>query len=151
DAESPRVGRQQAVHPGAAAAQGRPAGHVGRHRGVPPMSQTESTPSSRDPLDRLAESFLERFRRGERPSLTEYIEAHPALAPHLGELSPALVELEGLKSGPAPGEPARALGLGEPARGPHPARLGDYQILSVIGEGGMGIVYEAEHQSLKSR
>ena len=34
---------------------------------------------------------------------------------------------------------------------PHPERLGDYRILRVIGAGGMGVVYEAEHESLKSR
>ena len=33
----------------------------------------------------------------------------------------------------------------------HPERLGDYQILRVIGTGGMGVVYEAEHESLKNR
>jgi hypothetical protein len=33
----------------------------------------------------------------------------------------------------------------------HPERLGDYCILRVIGAGGMGVVYEAEHESLKSR
>ena len=35
--------------------------------------------------------------------------------------------------------------------GPSPERLGDYLILRRIGGGGMGVVYEAEHESLKSR
>ena len=30
-------------------------------------------------------------------------------------------------------------------------RLGDYTLLREIGRGGMGIIYEAEHQSLKSQ
>jgi serine/threonine protein kinase/WD40 repeat protein/Tfp pilus assembly protein PilF len=34
---------------------------------------------------------------------------------------------------------------------PHPERLGDFKILRVIGEGGMGVVFEAEHESLKNR
>ena len=32
-----------------------------------------------------------------------------------------------------------------------PERLGDYLIIRRIGGGGMGVVYEAEHESLKSR
>ena len=35
--------------------------------------------------------------------------------------------------------------------GPIPERLGEYVILREIGGGGMGVVYEAEHESLKNR
>ena len=54
--------------------------------------------TTRDPFDRLAESFLERFRRGERPSISEYIKTHPDLASDIRDLFPALVEVEALKS-----------------------------------------------------
>jgi hypothetical protein len=47
-----------------------------------------------DQLDRLAEEFAERFRRGERPALTEYIARHPDLADDIRELFPAMVEME---------------------------------------------------------
>jgi hypothetical protein len=33
-----------------------------------------------DPVEELVDSFLERYRRGERPSLTEYTAEHPELA-----------------------------------------------------------------------
>ena len=33
--------------------------------------------SEREPIEELAESFLARFRAGERPPLTELVAAHP--------------------------------------------------------------------------
>jgi hypothetical protein len=36
--------------------------------------------ADRDPLDRLAEEFVARLRRGEHPAVSEYVERHPDLA-----------------------------------------------------------------------
>ena len=56
--------------------------------------------SEQNPIDRLADDFLERYRRGQRPSFTEYAEKHPELAEDIRELFPALVVMERL--GPQP-------------------------------------------------
>jgi serine/threonine protein kinase/WD40 repeat protein/Tfp pilus assembly protein PilF len=105
---------------------------------------TPAEPStSRDPVEQLAEAFLERYRRGERPSLSEYTQAHPELAEDIRDLFPALVEMEGLKS------PADDLTGHETASGAAiPSKLGDYRILREIGRGGMGVVYEAVQETL---
>ena len=58
-----------------------------------------------DLLDSLAESFLTRYRRGERPSLSEYTKQYPEFANQIQELFPALVELEELGSCARPDYP----------------------------------------------
>ena len=45
-------------------------------------------------LAQLADEFAARYRRGERPSLTEYVERYPHLAADIFQVFPALVEVE---------------------------------------------------------
>ena len=56
------------------------------------MSISES--EQYDLLDRLAEEFAARFRRGERPALKEYTDRYPELADEIRELFPAMVKVE---------------------------------------------------------
>lgn len=98
--------------------------------------------SERDPVEALAAEFMERQRRGERPTITEYAERHPELAKEIHELFPTIAALEGWKLERAAG-PLRS---GSPLTGQR--YLGDFRIIREIGRGGMGIVYEAEQESL---
>src|ERR1700730_6365782 len=96
-----------------------------------------STPPSQSGLVlELAEAFLARYRKGERPALQEYIDRHPELAADIREFFPALAEMEQIK------DERRAV-QEPPAQGPLPLveRLGDFRIIREIGHGGMGVVY----------
>src|SRR5262245_32101396 len=97
-------------------------------------------------FDELAEEFAARFRRGERPSLQEYIDRCPELAEEIRELFPALVEVERVDEDRPP-TPASATAAAPPPL----AQVGDYRVLREVGRGGMGVVYEAEQVSLGRR
>src|SRR5579859_5626726 len=96
--------------------------------------------SASNPLDVLADEFVERHRRGERPVLSEYVARYPNLADEIREVFPALILMEQARVG-ADTDP-------EKPAAPPLERLGDYRIVREVGRGGMGIVYEAEQESL---
>src|ERR1700722_13120392 len=97
-----------------------------------------------NPLDALAEEFVARHRAGERPSLDGFIARRPDLADDIRDLFPGLVLMEGVR--PSPGDVTGPFEPGTIAL--QLRRLGDYRIVREVGRGGMGVVYEAEQESL---
>ena len=107
---------------------------------------TSGGPADYGLFDELAEEFAGRYRRGERPSLQEYVDRCPEMGEEIRELFPALVEVEQAEEVlEAHAEPAASPAV------PALRRLGDYRVIREVGRGGMGVVYEAEQVSLGRR
>ena len=98
----------------------------------------------RDPVDVAADEFADRYRNGEYPSVTEYVERFPEQADELKELLPAVAMMEQLKQK----EESRIDSFEKQSAMSGLQQLGDFRIIREIGHGGMGVVYEAEQESL---
>jgi serine/threonine protein kinase/WD40 repeat protein/tetratricopeptide (TPR) repeat protein len=123
--------------------------------GAPPTA----APSLTDRLGAILESFLNRYRLGERPSVDEFVSQFPELRDDVRELLSAVVEMEHIGSNTettadafrptSPQASESTPALGQRLDG-SPKRMGDYRILRKIGAGGMGVVFEAVRESLRS-
>jgi len=91
----------------------------------------------------LADEFTAKVRAGDLPAIEDYATRHPDLAERIRALFPTLLLLEGMARGGA--EPVGGVEL-TPG-----SRFGLYTIVAEIGRGGMGIVYEAVHETLRRR
>jgi len=94
----------------------------------------------------VADEFLDRQKRGERPDIAEYTSRHPDHARVIGEVLAAL-RIVGLSAASDSLVPKARLAEGEPAL----SDLGDFRLVREVGRGGMGIVYEAIQLSLGRR
>lgn len=100
----------------------------------------------RDPIEALATDFLERVRRGESPTIAEYIDRYPQWADDIRGLFPTIAAMEEWKD-----DQSGSMASGTVQGVVELERLGDFRIVREIGRGGMGIVYEAEQESLARR
>ena len=109
----------------------------------------KSLPSQSDEvLGELIDRLAGRIQAGKPVELESFLQHHPERAEELKELLPAIQVMaqlgqvlatnQGVSASPQP-------------KGHELGTLGDFRILREVGRGGMGIVYEAEQQSLGRR
>ncbi|HYC77401.1 MAG TPA: serine/threonine-protein kinase [Planctomycetota bacterium] len=104
-----------------------------------PSTAGAADAASEDAVVAAFERWFEAIDSGRSPSFDEAAQGDPAVAKALeGLLSRNGAVVDRLVAAPAPDAPSR----------PRPERLGDFRILSLIGEGAGGAVYLARQESL---
>ncbi|MBI4612424.1 MAG: serine/threonine protein kinase [Planctomycetes bacterium] len=109
-------------------------------------AQTEGGPAPGDgSFERLVEAFLARRRSGSLVTPEDFARENPQHARRIQEIFPVLLAMENLRH--AAGDAGQAMAL----QADGSWVLGGFRILKKIGEGGMGVVYEALEERLCRR
>lgn len=110
------------------------------------ISSNLSAAGSEVDFEEISQRF-EEYRKGKEPSIEEYAERYPEFASDILELFPSMLILEKRwKSASISG-----LGYASPTKDrPKLERLKNFKILREIGHGGMGVVYEAWDETLRT-
>jgi serine/threonine protein kinase len=106
-------------------------------------------PGLEDPeVLRAVEQYLALQRAGRAPDRHEFLSRHPQVAAALAECLHGLefIQAAAPQLGPTALEPARDSTAAAEIRSEEP--LGDFRLLRQVGQGGMGVVYEAVQISL---
>ena len=100
-------------------------------------------------LDEIVADFTRQTRAGKAPEISTYKRKHPAFADEIEDLLSSVAMIEGLKAETRdPQSDASSLKNADLSG---TKQLGDYILIREVGRGGMGVVFEAVHQSLGRR
>jgi serine/threonine protein kinase len=132
------------------------------------MNETQGQ-GERHPVELLSEEFSERLRRGESPSIDDYVQQYPEHSALIRSIFPSLMLVERVSAATrdsSVGGSDRSSNVGnervnlgadrsagavgsELSSVELPESFGDFEVIRRIGSGGMGVVYEAIQRSLQ--
>ena len=120
------------------------------------MSDHLQNPSSSILFDEMVSEFAVLVRQGKSPNIDEFANRHEELSSRVRRLFPVLelMEKNGQSCDWSDADLLKAeqdLQKAQGCKWQAPERLGDFRLVRQIGRGGMGIVYEAEQESLGRR
>ncbi len=108
-----------------------------------PVNDESHSLRSREPFEVLVSQFVEELRHGKLPSVERYARRFPPHAARIREVFPVLAMLEHTRIA----KEAQSIRRNMPERFPF-TRIGNCELISELGRGGMGVVFQARDLQL---